>query len=351
MYPSLRADAEMSDWIDKTASDLAAFGEQHRGVLDDASRSNTFPRDVYEELGRLGFLGSLTPVHLGGTGGGVAEYVVISEEVGRHHLVSRQIAAQGQQWLVDWGTPDQQERWLAPIATGTAVFSESISEPGVGSSFKAMGARAERDGDDWILTGRKTHVNLGADSDVTLFYAMAETGLTSFLVDTSLPGVTTRATEPIGLRMIRTADVVLDGVRIPDADRLGPVGAGLQTFLSTFNISRLGNASELIGLGRRALELGLGYAVGRQVGDGVVTGFQGIQWMVADAWTGLHAASLARDDAVLTYRRGADLALPTTAAKQLAIEAADRASATSFSLVGGTRAWREPVRRDRPPAR
>jgi alkylation response protein AidB-like acyl-CoA dehydrogenase len=335
MYPTLRTDVERATWIDKTVTDLAAFGERHRQQLDTANRANQFPRELYAEFGRLGYLGPLVPTEYGGLGGGVAEYTVISEEVGRHGLVSGQIAAQGQRWLLDWGTDEQKEQWLRGIATGEVVFSECISEKNAGSSFKTMKSSAVRDGGDWVLTGSKTHINLGADCDVTLFYAMAEEGLTSFLVDMSLPGITTHVTRAIGLRLIRTADVEFDNVRVPDGARLGQAGEGLRTFLSTFNISRLGNASELIGLGRRALELGLRYATERQVGENMVTDFQGIQWMVADAWTALQAASLARDDAALAHGRGEDIALHTTTAKRLAISAAEQASDTSYSLVGG----------------
>jgi alkylation response protein AidB-like acyl-CoA dehydrogenase len=335
MYPTLRIDAERASWIDKTVTDLAAFGQRHRQELDTANRANRFPREVYAELGKLGYLGPLVPAEFGGLGGGVAEYTVISEEVGRHGLVSGQIAAQGQRWLLDWGTAEQKAQWLRGIATGEAVFSECISEKNAGSSFKTMKSTAVRDGGDWLLTGSKTHINLGADCDVTLFYAVADEGLTSFLVDMSLPGISTHVTRAIGLRLIRTADVEFDRVRVPDSARLGGPGEGLATFLSTFNISRLGNASELIGLGRRALELGLRYATERQVGDNMVTDFQGIQWMVADAWTALQAASFARDDAALAHERGEDIALHTTTAKKLAIGAAEQASDTSYSLVGG----------------
>jgi len=335
MYPTLQTDPAKAAWIKNTVADLAAFGEEHRSELDTANRANRFPRELYRELGRRGYLGPLVPTAFGGLGGGVPEYVVISEEVGRHGLVSGQIAAQGQRWLLDWGTDEQKDRWLRGIATGEIVFSESISEKNAGSSFKAMKSTAVRDGGDWLLTGSKTHINLGADCDVTLFYAVAPEGLTSFLVDMALPGIRTHVTRAIGLRLIRTADVEFDNVRVPDSAHLGPVGGGLQTFLSTFNISRLGNASELIGLGRRALELGLRYAGEREVGDGVVTDFQGIRWMVADAWTSLQAASLARDDAAIAHERGEDIALRTTTAKRLAISAADQASDASYSLVGG----------------
>ncbi|HEV7203515.1 MAG TPA: acyl-CoA dehydrogenase family protein [Jatrophihabitans sp.] len=335
MYPALSADPALRDWIAATRKDLAAFGETHRGELDIANRANRFPRDLYRELGRLGYLGPLVPAEWGGLGGGVSEYAVISEEVGRHGLVSGQIAAQGQRWLLDWGTDEQKQQWLRGIATGEIVFSECISEMNAGSSFKAMKSTAVRDSGDWVLTGSKTHINLGADCDVTLFYAIADEGLTCFLVDMTLPGIRTHVTRAIGLRLIRTADVEFDRVRVPDTARLGPPGEGLATFLSTFNVSRLGNASELIGLGRRSLALALDYAGTRQVGDNVVTDFQGIQWTVADAWTALQAASLARDDAAVAHGRGEDIALRTTTAKKLAIAAAEQASDAAYSLVGG----------------
>jgi alkylation response protein AidB-like acyl-CoA dehydrogenase len=335
MYPVLQADPAKSAWIEATRKELAEFGAQHRGELDTANRANKFPRELYRELGRLGYLGPLVPVDHGGLGGGVAEYAVISEEVGRHGLVSGQIAAQGQRWLIDWGTDEQKAQWLHGIATGEIVFSECISEKNAGSSFKAMRSTAVRDGADWVLSGSKTHINLGADCDVTLFFALAEEGLTCFLVDMTLPGISTHVTRAIGLRLIRTADVEMDHVRVPDAARLGPAGGGLQTFLSTFNISRLGNASELIGLGRRALALAIDYASERQVGDSMVTDFQGIQWTVADAWTALQAASLARDDAAVAHARGEDIALRTTTAKKLAIAAAEQACDAAYSLVGG----------------
>ncbi|MEN2741159.1 acyl-CoA dehydrogenase family protein [Microbacterium sp. X-17] len=335
MYPSLTFDVARAAWIAATARELEGFAEANRAELDACDRACRFPRELYRELGARGYLAPMVPAEYGGLGGGVAEYAVISEEVGRHGLVSGQIASQGQRWLLDWGTPEQKDRWLAPLSSGEAVFSESISEKNAGSSFRNLTATAVRDGSDWVLTGSKTHVNLGPASDVTLFYAVAEEGLTSFLVDMTLPGISTQQTDPVGLRLIPTGDVVFDAVRVPASAILGVPGGGLETFLSTFNISRLGNASELIGLARRALELGLRYARTREVGDSMVTDFQGIQWMVSDAWQAVQAASLARDHAALWHHAGHDIAFETSVAKRLAIDAAEKASETSFSLTGG----------------
>lgn len=322
-------------WAERTVAEMAAFAGEHRDHLAACTKTATFPEELYREMGRRGWVGPLTPAEHGGAGFGVAEYCLIEEEVGRHALVSPQISIQGQRWLLDWGTSEQKERYLTGIARGDIVFSESISEPGVGSSLKAMRATAERSGGDWVLRGRKTHVNLGAQCDVTLVYAIAPEGLTAFLVDTDLPGVATRQTDPIGLRLIPTADVELDGVRVPSSAVLGEAGLGMDTFLSTFNTSRLGNASELIGFGRRALAQAITYARGREVGGSVVTDFQGIRWTAADAYGALYGASLARDHAAGRIDRGEEHAFATTLAKKLAIDAAEQAVNDAFALTGG----------------
>jgi alkylation response protein AidB-like acyl-CoA dehydrogenase len=333
MFDGLRL--TLDGWLDQFQAEATELADASRDELRRCNRIGEFPRAVYEEMGRRGWVGPFAPVELGGLGGGVAEYCVIEEEVGRTGLVPPQISIQGQRWLMDWGTPEQRDRYLGPIARGEMIFSESISEPNVGSSLKVMAAAARRDGGDWILSGEKTHVNLGHQSDVTLVYAMAEEGLTAFLVDMDEPGVSSEQTDPIGLRLIPTADMHFDDVRVPATAVLHEPGRGMDTFLGTFNVSRLGNASELIGFGRRALADAIRYAQTRRVGDGTVVEFQGIQWTVADRYAQLFAASLARNHAAMVADGGRDPALETSIAKQLAIEAAEAAVSDAFALVGG----------------
>ncbi len=332
----LQPDLLDAGWKKETITAMARFAAEHRAYLADCSRAARFPRDLYREMGRRGWLGPTTPVDYDGLGGGVAEYCLIAEEVGRLGLVSPQISVQGQLWLAAWGSDEQKTRYLRGLAQGEIIFAEAISEPGAGSSLKTMQAAARRDGADWVLDGHKTHINLGHQADLMIVYAVADEGLTSFLVDARLPGISTRQTEPIGLRLLPTADVVLDGVRVPDSALLGAPGQGIDTFLSTFNVSRLGNASELIGYGRRALAEAIDYARQRQVGEGHhVVDFQGIQWTVADCYGELYAASLARDRAAGLARQGLDHALETTLAKKLAIDAAEHTANECFALVGG----------------
>ena len=286
MYPTLQADPDRAAWIETTAAELARFGEQHRARArrrqpGQAVPARALPRARQARLPRPA--GPASPT---------AGWAAASASTWSSARRSAGTA---------WSPGRSRRRGSAGCSTGAATSRRTggcaASRPARRCSPSRSARRtrarrsrpwqstATRDGGDWLLTGGKTHVNLGADCDVTLFYAIAEEGLTSFLVDMSLPGIATAVTDPVGLRLIRTADVTFDRVRVPDSALLGPPGGGLQTFLSTFNISRLGNASELIGLGRRSLELGLRYASQRQVGDSMVTDFQGIQWMVADAWT------------------------------------------------------------------
>jgi alkylation response protein AidB-like acyl-CoA dehydrogenase len=318
------------------AEEITVFANAHRSELREAERSANLPRDIYREMGRRGWVGTITPADQGGLGGGPAEYCFVQEEVTRHGLVSPQISIQGQRWLLEWGTTEQQSRYLSGMADGRLIFSESISEPHAGSSFRNMRSTARRLSDGWVIDGAKTHVNLGADCDVTIVYAVAEEGLTSFIVDMDAPGVSAVKTDPIGLRMLPTADVTFSEVHVPDGALLGPVGGGLETFLSVFNLSRLGNASELIGLARRGLVLGLDYARQREVGRNMVTDFQGIQWKVADCYAKTYAAALGRERAVRAAERGdSDLGLATALAKNLAIDAAEDVGRDMFSLVGG----------------
>lgn len=322
-------------WEATTVGTIRQLAKDFRQEIEECEKAVRFPAALFLNMGEKGLIGTVTPREFGGYGGGVPEYCVVVESVGRYGLVSPQVQVQGQRWLCDWGTPEQKERYLPGMVKGTVLFSESISEPGAASSLKNLNTKAVKSNGDWVITGRKTHINMGKESHVTLVYAMAEEGLTAFLVDTNLPGVGSRHTNPIGGRTLPTAEMSFDNVRVPSSAVLGRPGEGFATFLTTFNVSRLGNASELIGLARRALVEGIRYARERQVGSNVVTDFQGIQWLIADCYSALSGASLMRDHAANLVEEGKEHSLATSMAKKMATEAAEKSVGEIFSLVGG----------------
>lgn len=310
--------------------ELSLFAHERSAELARSAERAEFPRDIFAEMGERGWVGSIAPVSAGGNGGGTLRYAIIEELCGRTGLPAPQVSAQGQRWLLEWGSLEQRKRYLPAIARGEMVFCEAISEPGAGSSLKDIRAFARRSGDRWYLNGSKTHVNLGAEADVCLVYAKTEEGLTAFLVDTNAPGVMRRKTDPIGLRLLPTADMEFTDVEVTADDVLGEVGVGLRTFLSVFNMSRVGNAAALVGYGCRALAAAIDFARQREVAGSVVSDFQGIQWLVAQAHTKLTAAVHAYQDAAAAESD----AVKTCAAKLLAIDAADFAVNESFALVG-----------------
>lgn len=333
----MNVDLKLKDaaWGDGAVRAIQDIAQQYHDEMDQCQRAGRFPADAFREMGRRGLIGVITPAEFGGYGGGVPEYCLTTEAMARYNLVSSQIQIQGQRWLLDWGTDQQKQRYLPGMVAGTLIFSESISERGAASSLKQLKGSATRSNGDWIINAEKIHINLGKESHVTLVYVMAEEGLTAFLVDTDLPGVTREHSNPLGGRLMPTADMYFKDVRVPASAVLGAPGKGLATFLSTFNVSRLGNASELLGCARRALSEATDYARQRAVGEQYVTDFQGIQWILADGYARLYAASLVRDRAANLVAEGKEHSFEASMAKKMAVEAAEKVIDDVFSLVGG----------------
>lgn len=322
-------------WGEQAVKTIQDISIRFKDEIDHCIKTGDLPLQSWLELGRQGLIGVISPEQYGGYGGGVPEYCLVTEAIAQYGIPSTQAQVQGQIWLLTWGTPEQKSKYLPGMNDGSIVFTESISEPHAGSSLKELKTTAVRDGDDWIINGMKTHINGGAICHITIVFAMTDEGMTAFLVDTSLPGVRAEVTNPLGYRLALTADMHFDQVRVSSDTVLGGVGNAFNTFLTTFNVSRLGNASELIGHARRSLSEAINYAKERRVKDSKVTDFQGIQWTIADCYTSLYAASLVRDHAANMAKPGIDHVLESTMAKKLAIDAAEKTCNEVFALVGG----------------
>jgi hypothetical protein len=316
---------------------VTAWREEHEATIDDHARRSEFPREVYEDGMERGFGAVITPEEYGGGGGGAMEYAIVAEQVGLF-----QISFQLQRALLVAGTDEQKERYLPEFAAGDAVGAISISEPETGSSLKSMDTVAVRDGDEFVLDGPKSHVNLAAEATVHKVYAMTDEGLTAFLVDDDNPGLTvTEKHDPIGTRYLPIYDLELDECRVDASQVLGDVGGGYRTFFGTFNFSRIGNASEMLGHGKRALREATRWAKARDVGDETVTDFQGIRWKIADLYTDLEAATHLRDRAACALDAGEDAVLETSMAKLAAANAALPATTEAIQITGAHGLYRD----------
>lgn len=330
-------DFELTDAQQTLRERVRSWCDDNRERIAACDRHSEFPRELYREGMERGFGNVIIPERYGGGGGGAMEYAIVAEETGIF-----QISFQMQRAILAAGTDDQQDRYLPGFAAGDRVGAIGISEPETGSSLRSMETVAVKEGDQYVLSGTKSHVNLAAEADLHKIYAMTEEGLTAFLVEADTPGLeVSPKRDPIGTRYLPLYDVELEEC-VVDADQvlLGP-GEGYRVFFRTFNFSRIGNASEMLGHGKRALASAVEWASDREVGDDYVTDFQGIRWKIAELATQLRAAERLRDEAAWRIDRGESGTLATSMAKLACANAALPATTEAIQLTGATGLYRD----------
>jgi len=311
--------------------------------VEQYDRKSLFPKRVFREFGRQGFLGVIVPPDYGGLGLGTMAYCLLSEELGRlsagcHHNG----IFQTQHMILHHGTDEQKRRFLPGLATGKLHAATAISEPAMGSSFARMQTFAKKEKDGYILNGVKSHINDAAEADVMNLIVRTEGGPTIFLLQKGTPGFRIiRKMDPIGLRTSPIYEFELKACRISQENMLGREGQGLSIFIQTFNFSRLGNASIFLGMAKAALEAAIDYACRREIGHQYVTDFQGIRWMIAELYTRLEAAELLRNKAATIAEQGGDFSNLSAMAKLFCGESAVDAIRTAIRITGSHGCYRD----------
>ncbi|GAB3841225.1 acyl-CoA dehydrogenase family protein [Micromonospora andamanensis] len=299
---------------------------------------------IVGKLGEVGFLGLTIAEEYGGSGGDHLAYCLVLEELGRGDsavrgivsvslgLVAKSIAAHG--------TAEQRERWLPQLCSGRAVGCFALTEPDSGSDAAALATRAVRDGDDWLLTGRKTFITNGTTADVALLFARTggpgHRGITAFLVPTDSPGLARSEIKgKLGLRGQATAELVLDAVRVPDTARLGAEGAGFKLALATLAKGRMSVAAGCVGIAQGCLDAAVGYAGTRTQFGKPIAGHQLVQQLLAGIAVDTAAARLLVWQVADLIDRGQPFATEASMAKLFASEAAVRAANDAIQVFGG----------------
>jgi len=334
-------DFEISAEQQELKREVAKLAQEFAPRVDEWEQRSTVPKELFKELGKRRWMGSIVPLEYDGMGKGAMEYSIISEELARVGLFGPQPTIQAEKHLLAAGTEEQKAKYLPRLARGEYIAAIAISEPNVGSSFELMETRAVRRDGAYVLNGRKAHINFAADAGIMLLYAKTENGISTFIIERRTPGIKFEKANPIGQRMQPIYDFTLENVEIAPTQMLGKEGNAMSTFFAAFNLSRIGNASCLIGLARGALEQAMAYAREREVGRYRVTDFQGIRWMVAELVTRIEAATLLRDKAAWLEDKGVEHALETAMARYYAAEVAEEVTSQVFSLVGGWGCYRE----------
>jgi len=314
----------------------------HAAEWDQESR---FPAEAVAEMGRLGLLGMLVPEEWGGAGADHVAYALALMEVaagdGSCSTIMGVHNSVGCMPVLNYGTTEQKERFLRPMASGDMLAAFCLTEPQAGSDASALKTRAERDGNHYVLNGVKQFITSGRNAKVAMVFAVTDPargkkGISAFIVPTDTPGYQVASVEKkLGQKASDTCQIVFDNMRLTPDLLLGQEGEGYRIALSNLEGGRIGIAAQATGMARAAYEAALAYAQERQAFGTVIAGHQAVAFRLADMATSLHAAELMTLHAAALRDAGQPCLKEAAMAKLFASEMAERVCSDAIQIHGG----------------
>ncbi|MDX1437424.1 MAG: acyl-CoA dehydrogenase, partial [Anaerolineales bacterium] len=269
-------------------------------IAAEFDESGEFPLETIRKMGQMGFMGIEVPEDYGGAGLDTLAYALALEEISKADAshgtimsVNNSLFCHG---ILKFGTEEQKQRFLVPVASGEKIGAYSLTEPMSGSDAATMRSRAVRDGDNYIITAQKTWVTSGPVADFVLLFVMTDPekgakGITAFLIDASRPGLERGKKEPkLGIRASATSELTFDDYQASAADRLGEEGEGFKVAMTVLDAGRIGIASQSLGIAGASYDAACAYAQEREAFGKKIGQFQGISFKLADMKTRLEAA-------------------------------------------------------------
>ncbi len=331
----------------KLISDAAKeFARKHiKPHIMDWDEAQYFPTEVMQEAGALGFLGVLIPEAYGGSGLGYHEYVAVIEEVSKvDPSIGLSIAAHNSlctNHIYQFGTEEQRFKWLPKLTSGQWIGAWGLTEHNTGSDAKGMNTTARQEGDEWVLNGTKNFITHGKSGDVAVVIARNgkkgdSRGMTAFVVERGTPGFGAGKKEnKLGMRASETAEMVFDNCRIPDTNRLGPVGDGFIQSMKILDGGRISIAALSLGIAKGAYEASIKYSKERQQFGQAISKFQAISFKLADMATEIEAATLLTQKASELKNQGKNVTTIGAMAKYKASEVCVNVANEAVQIHGG----------------
>lgn len=315
----------------------------------DRDGSGEFPHDFRSTMAEGGWLGIAIPTEFGGAGLGVTEAMlvmcVVAESAGAMSAASAiHMNVFGPGPIVVFGSEEQKRRWLPDLAKGRAITCFAVTEPDAGLDTGRIQTFAERHGDEYIVHGKKLWTSIAREAHTMVLLARTEkptegapttAGLTLFYTGLDREQIEVHEIPKMGRAAVDSNELFIDGLRVPEADRIGEEGRGFEYLIHSLNPERILIAAEAIGIGRQAVARATRYAKERVVFARPIGKNQAIQHPLAESWMELEAAWLTCLRAAWMYDRGEPCGAQANAAKYLAAEAAFRACERAVMTHGG----------------
>jgi alkylation response protein AidB-like acyl-CoA dehydrogenase len=318
-------------------------------------RTARFPIETFARMGELGLLGLPIPEEYGGAGADLTSYCLAVEEIGRAcggtGLSYEAHVSLACMPLLLYGTEEQKQKYLRPLASGEGLGSFGLTESGAGSDAGGTKTNAVPDGDEWVINGNKIFITNGGYAKTVVLTAVTDKenrGISAFIVPTDTPGFSTsQPYEKMGMKASNTVELILDNVRIPAENLLGPLNAGFKQFLTTLDGGRVAIAALAIGIAESAYATALDYAKQRKQFGQTLSKFQSIQNKLADMAMNIDLARNAVMKAAWLHDQGKSYTLEASYAKLFASEMATRTCDQAIQVLGGNGYMHEyPVERN-----
>ena len=311
----------------------------------DWDRNSTFPAAALRGMAELGLYGVTVPERWGGAELDTLSLALALEEIAAGDgACSTIISVQNSVVcgpVLKFGSDEQKQRFLIPLASGQALGCFCLTEPQVGSDAGAIRARARRDGDEYVIDGVKQFITSGKNADLAIVFAVTDPaagkrGISAFVVPTDTPGYqVARIEQKMGQKASDTAQLVFEAMRVPAANRLGQEGEGYKIALANLETGRIGIAAQCVGMARAAFEHALAYAKEREAFGKTIIGHQAVNFRLADMATRIEAARQLVWHAASLKDAGRPCLQEASMAKLFASEMAEAVCSDAIQIHGG----------------
>ncbi len=325
---------------------VADFAERHvRPHVMEWDEAQTFPKELFHEMGKLGLLGVLVPEQYGGSGMGYIEYATAIQELARVcGSIGLSMAAHNSLCtghILQFGNEEQKSNWLPKLASGQWIGAWGLTEANTGSDALRMQCVAKKDGDEWVLNGTKNWITHGISGDIAVVLArtgelLDSHGISAFVVESGTPGFRGGKKEnKLGMRASETAELVFEDCRIPASNLLGQEGDGFIQAMKILDGGRISIAALSLGIAKGAYDASVEYSKEREQFGQPISNFQAIAFKLADMATQIEAAELLTMQAADMKNRGVKMTTESAMAKYYASEVSVRVATDAVQIFGG----------------